>query len=78
MGKLGGGCLRGLCRMGNPTKGRVKLRITPQASFLEDLLRDRLLSTGYVAEVSQCAENASRHSAFSSIRQGALNLDVGS
>ena len=64
--------------MGNPTKGRVKRRITPQASFLEDLLRDRLLSTGYVAEVSQCAENASRHCAFLTIRQGALNLDVGS
>ena len=78
MGKLGGGCLRGLRQMGNPKKGRETLRITPQASFWEGLLRDRLLSTGRVAEVTQCAENASRHSAFSSIRQGALNLDVGS
>ncbi len=64
--------------MGNPKKGRVTLRITPQASFSEDLLRDRLLSTGCVAEVTQCAENASRHCAFSIIRQGASNLDVGS
>ena len=51
---------------------------TLPASFWEDLLRDHLLSTGCEFEVNLCVENALIHCVFSSIRLGALNLDVGS